>query len=278
MKAERRHKLQQSDLAKVITKAPTFWQESGGKLLAGVIIVLVIVILFQYRMRTKRQGIQQASQEISTARRINEEIQQLAVLAGAPTQEMATRRRVYFNDANDALTRAMQVTDDPKLQAEALLAKGDINWSLAMLPAIPGASTQPSLGVKDPKDLLANAAEAYKAVLDNYPDQKYAVIAARFGMAAINENRGEWDAAKAQYEKAALDAKNFPAYQSLASIKLTTLNELKAPVITGKPSTMPDIPPAGTPATQAVPEILRPNAATTMAAGATAPATTQAHP
>lgn len=261
MKAERRHQLQQSDLAKVITKAPSFWQESGGKLLAGVIVVLVIVILVQYRMRTKRQGIVQATQEITNARRINEEIQQLALFAGAPAQELATRRRVSFNEANDALTRAMQASDEPRFQAEALLAKGDLNWSLAMLPPIPGAATQPHLGVKDPKDLLANAAEAYQAVLNNFPDQKHAAIAARFGMAAVHENRHEWDAAKAQYEKLALDAKDIPSYQTLAAARLNALAEISTPVITGTPATMPDIPPA--PGTQPVPDILRPPSTTT---------------
>ena len=57
MKAERRHELAENELAKVIKGAPTFWQQSGGKFLLGLIVVLLIVILIQYRIRTNREGL-----------------------------------------------------------------------------------------------------------------------------------------------------------------------------------------------------------------------------
>jgi hypothetical protein len=154
MKAQRRHELQENELAKVIKNAPGFWQESGGKFLAGAIIILVIVVLVRYRISSKQQGQAQALQEVATARRMIEEI---ATLGYGPASDIAPRRRLFFNDANDALQRAMQASDDPKLQAEALIAKGDLSWTLATLPPIPGAATQPTLQVRDPKDLLATA-------------------------------------------------------------------------------------------------------------------------
>jgi hypothetical protein len=265
MKAQRRHELQENELAKVIKNAPTFWQESGGKFLAGAIVVLIIVILIQYRVSSRRTSQAQALQEISTARRVTEELAN--VVFGDPNDQ-ATRRRLFFNDANDALARAMQASDDPKLQAEALVAKGDLNWQLAALPPVPGATTQQALQVRDPKDLLANSAEAYQAVLSNFSDQKYAAIAARFGLAAIAENRKDWDTAKSHYEKAAVETKGMPAYQSMASVRLGLLDQLKTPVIIGKPATQPELgaPPA---TTQISPLVAAP-------AGPPSPATTQA--
>jgi len=43
MKAQRRHELQQSDLAKVIKQAPGFWQQSGGKWLLAAAWALELI-------------------------------------------------------------------------------------------------------------------------------------------------------------------------------------------------------------------------------------------
>mgnify|MGYP003481722214 CR=1 FL=1 len=45
MKAQRRHELRENELAKVIKGAPSFWQQSGGKLLAALIAVVVIILM-----------------------------------------------------------------------------------------------------------------------------------------------------------------------------------------------------------------------------------------
>ena len=53
--------------------------------------------------------------------------------------------------------------------------------------------------MKPPKEYLATAAEAYQTVISSYADVTHADIAARFGLAAIHEQRGEWDAGQVQY-------------------------------------------------------------------------------
>ena len=157
------------------------------------------------------------------------------------------------HDANEAIGRALTLSDDKKIAAEALLAKADLAWELGTLPAISGAATQPTLQVRDPKGLIADASEAYQTILNNYADQVYAAIAARFGLAAIAENKGDFDAAKSQYEKLALETKAFPAYQQLAADRLKKLDELRHPVILAAPATMPAIASTTTmPTTQAV--------------------------
>src|SRR5439155_12265944 len=143
MKSERRHKLRENELARVITKAPSFWQESGGKFLAACVAVLVVVILIRYRINSNREAATAAVQNLATARTVIEELHSPQLLGGfAPPNETATRRRTLFNDANDAVGRAMTLSDDHKIQAEALLAKADLSWTLAQLPPLPGAATQ----------------------------------------------------------------------------------------------------------------------------------------
>ena len=54
-------------------------------------------------------------------------------------------------------------------------------------------------------------------MLNSYSDDVYAVIAARFGLAAIAENRGDWDAAAKQYDELLKITKDFPSYQQMAT-------------------------------------------------------------
>ena len=153
MKAQRRHDLQQNDLSKVITKAPTFWQQSGGKFLAVLVAVLVIVILIRYRISTNRQGQVQARDSLAQARTAINELQGTVQASFSPgaANEAAVQRRSAFNEGNAALSQAMTLSDDRKLQAEALIARGDLNWTAATLPELPGAATQPSLQLRDPR-------------------------------------------------------------------------------------------------------------------------------
>jgi hypothetical protein len=249
MKAQRRHELQENELAKAIKKAPTLWQQSGGKFLALLIAILVIVILIRYRISSGRESRAQAIDSLAQARTEIAMLEQTAPMGlMGPAEEAATQRRQFFNDANAALSRAMTLSDDHKLQAESLVARGDLNWTAATLPEIAGAATQPSLQLKNPKDLLDAAAEAYQTVLNSYSDEVYAAIAARFGLASIDENKHDFDAARAQYEALLKMTGDFPGYRQIAQQRLDRLSTLRNPVIIGKPATQPAL---GTPTTQA---------------------------
>jgi hypothetical protein len=153
------------------------------------------------------------------------------------------------------------------------------------MPSLAGASTQPSLQFKDPKELLASASDAYQSVLNTYADQKHAAVAARFGLAAIAENRGDFDAAKKQYEAISQMTSDIAAYQQMANLRLKMVDDLRKPVIMANAATEPaDLPPE-VPTTQAIPPLVAaPGPATTAttriattqaaAAGAAAAATT----
>jgi hypothetical protein len=291
MKAERRHELAENELAKVIKGAPTFWQQSGGKFLLGLILVLLIIILIQYRVRSNREGVAQASEQLSLARgfvqTLESETAQM-VWMFAPPQDVVLRRKQSLSEANAAIDNALRLSDERRIEAEAMLARGDLNWTAASLPPVPGAATQPTLQMKPPKEYLATAAESYQAVANNYPDVIHADIAARFGLAAIHEQRGEWDQAKSLYEKIAADTGKMNAYKRLAEERLRVLPQLRQPVIMGKPATepvMPEMPrfPTTTfiPPTIAAPSTTQTSggaAAVSKPQAATAPATAPAAP
>jgi hypothetical protein len=291
MKAERRHELAENELAKVIKRAPTFWQQSGGKFLLGLIVVLLIIVLIQYRMRSNREGIAQASEQLALARGYVDQLQNDAAQMSwmfAPPQEVTLRRKQALSEGNAAIDNALRLSDERRIEAEAMLARGDLNWTAASLPSVPGAATQPSLQMKPPKEYLATAAEAYQTVANSYSDITHADLAARFGLAAIHEQRGEWDQAKQIYEKIAADASKLGAYKQLADARAKAVDVLREPVIMGKPATEPAMPDMSqfSSTTQIPPTIAAPTTgASTRATGAsaktpptTAPATAPARP
>src|SRR5439155_12645963 len=242
MKAQRRHDLRQSDLAKVIKQAPGFWQQSGGRWLLAAVAVLVVVILIRYRISSNRQAAMAASESLSMARTLIDELRSprsLLMSQFAPPNEVAMRRRQIFSEATNAIGEVTRLSDDRTLAAEALVARGDLCWALATLPEVPGAATQPGAQVRDPRELISNAAEAFRAVVDNYSDIKHSLIAARFGLAAIAENQGNWDAAKQQYEAIINQSGELKAYKQLASERLSILPKLREPVILAAPATEP---------------------------------------
>jgi hypothetical protein len=193
----------------------------------------------------------------------------------APAEMVSQQQRQLFNDTNNLIGNAIGISDDRKVQSEALIAKADLNYALAMMPSVQAASTQPILVIKEPKELLENAGEAYRTVINNYTDQKYAVVAARFGLATLAENRRDFDAAKQQYDQLALETRDMAAYQQMASLRLNMLEQLRNPPRFGKPTSMPSLAelmpttlPAG-PAGPVAPSSMR---AATQATAASAPA------
>ena len=293
MKAERRHELAENELAKVIKGAPTFWQQSGGKFLLGLIVVLLIIVLIQYRMRANREGLAASMEQLTVARgyidTLQAETAQMMWMF-APPNDVAQRRKQAMSEANAALENALRLSDERRIQAEAMLARGDLNWTAASLPPLPGAATQPALQMKPAKEYLATAAEAYQSVSSSYGDVPHADIAARFGLAAIHEQRAEWDQARAIYQKLVADTDKLPSYKQLAEARLTAVDTIRHPIIVGKPTTEPAMPElAKFPSTTFIPPTIAAPAAATQSTtqpaasgakpqAATSPATTATRP
>src|SRR6266542_2616244 len=216
MKGKRRHELQENELAKVITKAPTVWQEFGGRSL-----------LIRYRISSNRASAARATEALNNAREQIERVQ-LSGLMNVSPPELASMRKGAYSEATALLEEIPTLSDDKAVVADSLIARGDLNWELANLPELPGAATQPALQLaRDPKELLKLAEESYRTVLERHSDQTNAAIAARFGLAAIAEDREQWDQAKSMYEQIA-SLPNVPQpYLEQARIRLQKLPALR---------------------------------------------------
>ncbi len=236
MKAERRHELQTNTLAQFLSDLPLYLRFHANKIMAGVIVICLVILLVQYRMKAAREAKELTRSSLISARN---GIDQIRIIdRSRPTDaQRAADRRMVASQVNSAINQILQNTtdaDDASLRAEALIAQGDLNWTLANLPTLPGAATQPSLMLpQSSDDYLSNAADAYKQVLKNYESQKVAKVTALLGLAAVDENRGEWEKAIDEYNAIITDPTIVRAFKEIARQRLAMIPTLRSPVYLG---------------------------------------------
>ena len=178
MKSQRRHDLQENELAKRIVKIPSFFDVYGNKILIAIIVISLIVIVVRWRWNAAEQSLYPAREALNNARNAITELRSMGV-EGLEPQRLASARTQYINDTRNAIEGITSDTEDRHLLAEATLARGDLYWTIANLPDLPGAATQESLRPDVPADKALETAEtSYKAVVDQYPEEKLATISA----------------------------------------------------------------------------------------------------
>jgi tetratricopeptide (TPR) repeat protein len=191
-------------------------------------------------------------------------------MIGSP-EKIAADRSQLIEDANRGIESIASSgsSADSTLQANALLTKGDLNWTLANLPSITGAATQPALQLpSSTEQYLKQAEDAYQQVIKSFPDQKNAALKAQFALAAIAENRHDWDGAIKIYEQIKQAGDVDQMYKDLADARIKLIPEIKQPVLIGaltekpadlaplvmapssQPATKPATQPSAAPATQ----------------------------
>lgn len=256
MKAERRHDLKTNALARGLESAPDYWREYGSRILLVVLVAAIVFLLVRYWNDKKATDARQVAESIETAATSIQELQQLPAQSFMhPASEIAESREKYRQQADGAINTILNTTKDPKMLAVAYLDRGNLNWQLANFPETPGSTTLPSSQQLTNRDAFLDQAKgSYEKVLD--PSYKASVenaFAARMGLAAVAENQGKWDEAKAQYQAIA-DAANMPAsFKELAEKRLSNLAKYQqpallvpAPAVTPMTTTVPTTEPTST--------------------------------
>ena len=232
-----------NSLAKVLSQAPGFFRQHGAKVLLGVVIVALVIILMRQRSSLAEQDVNAAWSQISAARQATAQLGELPRQGLEPTQEFNARGSIV--DAAGRSIKAALASDDTHLVAEALVAQGDLYWTLANSPEISGgaAATQPTKFRLDntPQEYLTKAQDAYEKVLKAHKDSILPAMTAQFGLAAIAENRGDWAAAIAIYEALSSDPATSPAFKTQALYRLKQLDKVKRPLFlaTTRPAPTP---------------------------------------
>jgi predicted negative regulator of RcsB-dependent stress response len=239
MKAERRHELQQNSLAKFIDNLPVMARLYADRILLVVVLILLVIVLIRWRMNAAVERQVAVTNDLATARANVQRLQSMPLMG--PAEQLANTRSKTIDEVNAAIdsisTNAS--SSDTALQARALLTRGDLYWTLANLPQIPGAATQPSLRLaRSSDDYLGEAEKAYQSVVKNFSNETESALAANFGLAAIAEDRHHWDDAQKIYEQIK-SSKVEQMYKDLADARLKLLPDIQAPVLVGELTTKP---------------------------------------
>lgn len=277
MKAQRRHELKQNTLALGLQSFPDFWRIYGGKILLGLVAILAIVLFIKFRNQAAHDAQEQSGEAYAAA------VQAISSLQNPPRDPKlaSEQRRAVQDQAERAIGQVLETSSEDALKAEALVARGDLNWTLARLPDVGGASTQSTTRPAQSNDeLLDNARKAYEAALGVPGAKSLSVTTAHLGLAAIAEQRKQWDEAKKHYEAVKNDSRVSRAFKAEAEADLANLAKIQGPVLIGKAATLPAFPdlgattqPASTPSAGTQPAAVAPASTT---AATTQPATAPA--
>lgn len=262
MKAQRRQELKSNSLLWTLQGLPEQIKKYQSQIALVMVLIALAIVLVRYRINAAAQRTYDAQQAMGIATEDLTQLSRLNFYEGDDMEGFAKAREEKFADGLQQADTAFQKAPDSMaaMKAQALLYKGDLNFRMANFPALPGSDTRPSLLPSESQDtLLSGATDAYQQVLQTYPDQKFAVVAAHFGLAAIDENKGNWDDAKTQYQ-AILTGDAEQAFKDAAKQRIDLLPQLSQPVTvdlqaTTQPSIFgpelpsPAVPPKAQPAT-----------------------------
>jgi hypothetical protein len=243
MKAERRHELQTNTLARFLENLPLYFRFHLGKILTGALFLVLLVMLIRYRTTSQVQSRAQVQDGLVTARMRLNALEQAEMIGAAPLEQRVAERRTVAAQIEALVNDILQLADGPEdasVRAEALIVRGDVNWMLGNLPPPEAATTQESLRMPQPSDQYLEAAQqAYEEVLRDYSDKTTSAITALFGLAAIAENRQQWDAARSRYDAILQRPDAGAAYKTLAAQRQQLLDELSTPIYLGTLTTRP---------------------------------------
>lgn len=249
MKAQRRHELKQNTLARGLETLPEVSRRHGTKILVVIMVGLVVTLLIRNRVTSARADAEQAAYWLNNGRDLVRQLRDAS--ERVPATQFVSVAQEISKGVDEVVQKVLDLSDDARTVAEARLVQGDLNWELASIPEPPGATTRPQLALsRTDEELLRAAADAYQAVVADPAAPKESVTSARLGLAAVAENRKQWDQAREQYQKIVDDPAVEKPLKDLAAGALSRLELIQRAPLIGAPATTQSTQPATTQATQ----------------------------
>src|SRR5436190_152788 len=93
MKSERRHELQRNSLARWIENFPTFWRESGSKVMLVIIAILLAIAVYRWVHITKVQKARDVAEALSLAQSGLSELRGNELYRGVANVEQLVKAR-----------------------------------------------------------------------------------------------------------------------------------------------------------------------------------------
>ena len=231
--------------------APTglagLWARHGNKVLIALTAALLIFWAVRYRQRQDVERQNAARDNLAGAWVA---LSQLRVFAEQPRSAEGDRQ---VSLAETQINQAVQtVLDDTKVDATqaawAWLARGELYWTLAHRPEATPTTAPSSAPASQPaNDPIGLARNAYEQVVNHFPSDPTSLTIARYGLAAVAEEKGDINTAREQYKKL-IETPNFTDAKAegaagqqrgtMAEERLKLLNNLDKPLLL-LPATQP---------------------------------------
>jgi hypothetical protein len=244
-KGDKKPNTKDLDLATGIDRLPQFWNRHGNTVLIIITIAALAYSGWNWRQRSIEQARLTAQQNLATGRDALTKLQSIA--PDANPEGYANYKRHLYEDGSAAVTDVLGKSDDKTCLAQALVLQGDLAYTVSLMPEGPAAATRPSLRISETTEqLLTKAKNSYQTVLSQYASEPNEAAAARFGLAAIAENAGDFAAAKTHYDAIAANESTYSAYREFAKDKIRRLPDLERP-LRFRASTAPALPPPAVP-------------------------------
>jgi tetratricopeptide (TPR) repeat protein len=231
-------------------------QQNASRILLGLTLAVLAVLVIRYRIETARQRAATARASVVHARQDMQQLGQDLQLSGAGPEILAARRDQLTAQIMSEISESLADSGDADaaIRADAYTIRGDLNWSLGNAPVFPEAATRPSLATKDSPDALLSEAEAdYRHVVEQYPNQIMDWSTAALGLAAIAEDRSNWDEARKRYEEVEKRTDAPDLVKSTAQLRMALLDRISQPILVGPYSTTAATSPTSEPITAVTP-------------------------
>ncbi|NLT77784.1 MAG: hypothetical protein GXX98_14770 [Planctomycetes bacterium] len=242
MKSDHRHELKTNELADWLAHFPQWVQENRTTLIgAGVVLVLVMAVYF---VRFYRKDV------VS----VRHQVQLTGLVTQIPSQKMTVAR-----SASQGVDQSIALL--PIAQELKAFAEGSRNDRMAALAWIKHAETlraelhyRPTGGGgEEVARQIVQAQNSYQEALTRASDVPALAATAQFGMGLCEEELGNFEQAKAIYQKVAQNAEyDGTAAQAAAANRLATVDDYRG-AVAFKPAPAPKPESASTPQIQITP-------------------------
>lgn len=202
MKSERRHELEENELAKSLGESVGFLKKHLNQILAGLIVLVLVIWIISYTVRGR---------------------------SSAAQAEWTQYQQLLAPQSQEALVAApgnlMALADETKhesLGAWASLAAGDIAYQAYIQMPLQGQDIRDSM--------KSQAAQGYQKVVSEYPEQVEQVALAHIGLGMLAEAEADMTRAQQHYEQAiALGARGASGVVARATDRLEALQSRPEP-------------------------------------------------
>jgi tetratricopeptide (TPR) repeat protein len=273
MDEARKKELQENELAKALGESPNFLLKHLNLILLLITFGLLVWVVLNYRAKAKQQNEMLLSEGIGGARQLLQQLKGSATAAAGidfrraraelSTQTMqsiglnttpadvtqmtnqlaenAHMRLTLATQINASIDGVLAANPNSAQTAIALLTRADMNWHLANLPPVLLSATRPVDGAttRSSSDYLQAAQDDYRAILRDHASERGPVIQSLFALAAISENRGEWDQAIDWYKKIEAEPLAQDFHRKAAASFREQVATIRRPVKPADPAPLP---------------------------------------